>query len=326
MLTIKINKGIYRGNEISGTFMSSGKTWFPNKIHESEAHLGDGKVFVQIDGVERGVWVFKCDVEMEGAEAPATVTESAEEMKHRINKRFKVMNMMTNGIIDGKIRSLIISGAAGIGKTYSLDKALQNAHENETIEYKSINGKISGIGLYEQLWNNRGPNSVLLIDDVDVFSDMDILNLLKAALDTGEKRKVCWSTSSSYLDDKNIDKEFEYEGTIVFITNVDIDRELERGTKLAPHLQALVSRSVYLDLGVHSNEEIMVRVEDVILSTDMMQNRGLTDAETYQALAWMKANVSRLRNVSLRTALYLADFIATDKNDWSEIAEVTLLK
>lgn len=326
MLTIKINKGIYRGNEISGTFMSSGKTWFPNKIHESEAHLGDGKVFVQIDGVERGVWVFKSDIETEGVETPAVVTESQDEMKHRINKRFKVMNMMTNGIIDGKIRSLIISGAAGIGKTYSLDKALQNAHENETIEYKSINGKISGIGLYEQLWNNRGPNSVLLIDDVDVFSDMDILNLLKAALDTGEKRKVCWSTSSSYLDDKNIDKEFEYEGTVVFITNVDIDRELERGTKLAPHLQALVSRSVYLDLGVHSNEEIMVRVEDVILSTDMMQKRGLTDAQTYQALSWMKANVLRLRNVSLRTALYLADFIATDSNDWSEIAEVTLLK
>ncbi|QBQ78654.1 hypothetical protein KAW3E185_00099 [Escherichia phage vB_EcoM_KAW3E185] len=155
---------------------------------------------------------------------------------------------------------------------------------------------------------------------------MDILNLLKAALDTGDKRKVCWSTASSYLEDKGIDKEFEFEGTIVFITNVDIDKELERGSKLAPHLQALVSRSVYLDLGVHSNEEIMVRVEDVILSTDMMQKRGLTDAETYKALSWMKANVSRLRNVSLRTALYVADFISTDKDGWEEISEVTLLK
>ncbi|EMZ2827519.1 ATP-binding protein, partial [Escherichia coli] len=229
-------------------------------------------------------------------------------------------------IIDGKIRSLIISGAAGIGKTYSLDKALSNANDNGFIKYKSINGKISGIGLYEQLWLNRDADSVLLIDDVDVFSDMDILNLLKAALDTGDKRKVCWSTASSYLDDKGIDKEFEFEGTIVFITNVDIDKELERGSKLAPHLQALVSRSVYLDLGVHSNEEIMVRVEDVILSTDMMQKRGLTDAETYKALSWMKANVSRLRNVSLRTALYVADFISTDKDGWEEISEVTLLK
>ncbi|EPJ2511970.1 ATP-binding protein, partial [Salmonella enterica subsp. enterica serovar Bareilly] len=60
--------------------------------------------------------------------------------------------------------------------------------------------------------------------------------------------------------------------------------------------------------------------------TDMMQKRGLTDAETYKALSWMKANVYRLRNVSLRTALYVADFISTDKDGWEEISEVTLLK
>lgn len=326
MFNVQINKGTFRGNDFSGKYVAT-KTWFPDTVPAHEAHLGDGKVFVMVDGKERGVWVFKSDIEMEGMEvSPLATVESVEEMKQRINKRFTVMNMMTKGIITGNIRSLIISGAAGIGKTYSLDKALKTAHEYGEIVYKSINGKISGIGLYEQLWNNRDANSVLLIDDVDVFSDMDMLNLLKAALDTGETRKVCWSTASSYLDDKNIDKEFEFEGTIVFITNVDIDKELERGSKLAPHLHALVSRSVYLDLGVHSNEEIMVRVEDVILNTNMMQKRGLSDAQTSMALNWMKANVTKLRNVSLRTALYLADFVATDANGWEEIAEVTLLK
>lgn len=326
MFNVQINKGTFRGNDFSGKYVAT-KTWFPDSVPAHEAHLGDGKVFVMVDGKERGVWVFKSDIEMEGMEvSPLITVESVEEMKQRINKRFTVMNMMTKGIISGNIRSLIISGAAGIGKTYSLDKALKTAHEYGEIVYKSINGKISGIGLYEQLWNNRDANSVLLIDDVDVFSDMDMLNLLKAALDTGETRKVCWSTASAYLDDKNIDKEFEFEGTIVFITNVDIDKELERGSKLAPHLHALVSRSVYLDLGVHSNEEIMVRVEDVILNTNMMQKRGLSDAQTSMALNWMKANVTKLRNVSLRTALYLADFVATDANGWEEIAEVTLLK
>lgn len=322
MKTVTINKGIYFGKEISGTFELLGE-WFPDNAPVDAQ--GDGKVFVEIDGKRRGVWVYKSDISYDGVKVEE-VKESYEDMKTRINKRFNVMGMMTNGIINGNIRSLIISGAAGIGKTYSLDKALNKANDIGYIEYKSINGKISGIGLYEQLWNNREENSVLLIDDVDVFSDMDILNLLKAALDTGETRKVCWSTASSYLEEKGIEREFEFKGTIVFITNVDIDRELDRGTKLAPHLQALVSRSVYLDLGVHTNEEIMVRVEDVILSTDMMQKRGLSDEETYKALSWMKVNVNRLRNVSLRTALYLADFIMTDKNGWEEIAEVTLLK
>ncbi|WWS25344.1 hypothetical protein vBKpnAMK6_00400 [Klebsiella phage vB_Kpn_AM_K6] len=260
-----------------------------------------------------GVWVFKDDITVDGVAAKIEVVESVDEMKERIKKRFNVMGLMTNGLVHGNIRSLIISGAAGIGKTYSLDKALQHAHDTNAIDYKSVNGKISGIGLYCRLWESREANSVLLIDDVDVFSDMDILNLLKAALDSGEKRKVCWSTASSFLEDKGIPNEFEFEGTVVFITNVDIDRELERGSKLAPHLQALVSRSVYLDLGVHTNEEIMVRVQDVIMTTSMLQNRGLRNSEVIEVLEFMKDNVNRLRNVSLRTALYIGDFVATDR-------------
>lgn len=326
MFNVQINKGTYRGNDISGKFIAS-KTWFPDVVPSHESHLGDGKVFVQIDGKERGVWVFRSDIEMEGMEnSPLTTVETIEEMKVRIRKRFNVMEMMTKGIINGNIRSLIISGAAGIGKTYSLDKSLQKADKKGEICYKSVNGKISGIGLYERLWNSKEENDVLLIDDVDVFSDMDILNLLKAALDSGEVRKVCWSTASSYLADQDIPNEFEFEGTVVFITNVDIDKELERGSKLSPHLNALVSRSVYLDLGVHSNDEIMVRVEDIVMNTNMLQNRGLSHSQAVEVLKWMQANVSKLRNVSLRTALYIADFVATDNDNWTEIAEVTMLK
>ena len=327
MSTVTITKGTYFGKPISGTFELV-KTWLPGRetLNETEAALGDGKVFVVINGKERGVWVFNEDIKMEGAERKVEVVKSVDEMKEQIRKRFNVMGMMSKGIIGGNIRSLIISGAAGIGKTYSLDKALQNAHDRDEIQYSMVNGKISGIGLYCKLYENRGSNSVLLIDDVDVFSDMDILNLLKAALDSGDKRQVCWSTASSFLDDKDIPNSFEFEGTVVFITNVDVDRELERGSKLSPHINALVSRSVYLDLCVHTNEEIMIRVEDVIMTTDMLQKRGLKNSEVIEVVNFMRDNVERLRNVSLRTALYIADFVATNNKEWKEIAEVTLIK
>ncbi|QOI66575.1 thioredoxin [Erwinia phage FBB1] len=327
MSTVTITKGTYRGNEVKGTFEMV-KTWLPGRenLNEVEAALGDGKVFVIIDGKERGVWVFNEDIKMEGKERKVEVVKSVDEIKEEIRKRFNVMGLMTKGIIGGNVRSLIISGAAGIGKTYSLDKALQKSNDRGEIEYNMVNGKISGIGLYCKLYENRGPNSVLLIDDVDVYSDMDILNLLKAALDSGEKRQVCWSTASSFLEEKKIPNAFEFEGTVVFITNVDIDRELERGSKLSPHINALVSRSVYLDLCVHTNEQIMIRVEDVVMTTDMLQKRGLANSEVIEVIDFMKANVARLRNVSLRTALYIADFVVTDRKNWKEIAEVTMLK
>lgn len=322
MNNVTIKTGKLFNKEISGTYPLV-KTWFPS---EAPNGPGDGKVVIMKDGKERGVWVYKNDIEISG-EAPAIeIIENPNVMRERIQKRFNVMELMTNGIINGNIRSMIISGAAGIGKTYSLDKALQAAHDSEQIDYKMVNGKISGIGLYTRLWESRQSNSVLLIDDVDVFSDMDILNLLKAALDSGEKRKVCWSTASNYLDEMGIPNEFDFEGTVVFITNVDVDRELERGSKLAPHIGALVSRSVYLDLGVHTNEEIMIRVEDVVMKTKMLQNKGLHNSEVIEVVEWMRQNVNRLRNVSLRTVLYVADFVMTDKKNWKEIAEVTMLK
>ena len=337
-VTVTIEKGQLYGKPFSGTYELV-NTSFERKVRPHNAHRGDGKVvIIDENGEQKAVWVFKNDIKINGEyvapyarfkrenpihSAPLHAPETVEEMKERITKRFNVMNLMTKGLIQGSIRSLIISGAPGIGKTYTLDKELQRANDAGEIEYTSINGKISGIGLYARLWETREKGSILLLDDVDVFSSEDVLNLLKAALDSGEKRKVCWSTASSYLEEKEIPKEFDYEGTIVFITNTDVDREVKRGTKIAPHLDALVSRSVYLDLGVHSNSEIMVRVEEVIRNTTMLQNVGLNADDTLEVLEWMKENVKRLRNVSLRTALYIASFILTDRENWKEIAEVT---
>lgn len=326
MKTVTITTGQYAGQEISGTFEFVSK-WFPTRLKDEDAVNGDGKIMVMIEGKKRGIWVRKDGYVIEGDTGTAVENnESEEEMILRIRQRFSVMDLMANGIIGGNIRSLIISGAAGIGKTYTLNKRLAQAVDEGAIEYTLINGKLSAIGLYVKLWEARESNSVLMIDDVDVFSDMDTMNILKAALDTGETRTVCWSTASSYLAELDIPNAFEFEGTVVFITNVDIDRELERDSKLTPHLNALISRSVYLDLGVHTNREIMTRVSDIVLTTSMLQDKGLADSEVVEVLEWMKENQDGLRNVSLRTALYLGDFVLTDKNQWKIIAETTMLK
>lgn len=324
-MKVILKNALYFGNEYNGTFETNGTTWWDANPHDPR----EGKVNAVIKGKSRMVWVNREDFEFihEDGDVAATATnvETVEEMKTRIAKRFHVMGKMATGLVKGTIRSLIISGAPGIGKTYTLEKKLKHADEIGEIAFTSIKGKCSPIGLYIHLWENREEDCVVLLDDVDVFSNEDTLNVLKAALDTGEERIVTWGTASNYLAERDIPNNFEFKGSIVFITNSDIDAEVARGSKIAPHLDALQSRSIYLDLGVHSSREIMVRVEDVITTTDMLQKRGLTEAQTVNALEWMKEHVDRLRSVSLRTALYLADFINTDE-DWADVAEVTLLK
>lgn len=324
-MQVTIKNGLYFGNEYTGTFETNGTTWWDANPHDPR----EGKVNAVIKGKSRMVWVNKADFEFHYADGDvaivANTAETDEDMRSRIAKRFMVMDKMANGLVKGTIRSLIISGAPGIGKTYTLEKKLKHADEIGEISFSSIKGKCSPIGLYIHLWENRESDCVVLLDDVDVFSNEDTLNVLKAALDTGEERIVSWGTASNYLAERDIPNNFEFEGSIVFITNADIDAEVARGSKMAPHLDALQSRSIYLDLGVHTSREIMMRVEDVITSTSMLQDRGLTEAQTVNALEWMKEHTESLRSVSLRTALYLADFINTDE-DWADVAEVTLLK
>lgn len=335
---VYIEKGTYHHNPVEAGVYEFFSEIRPATLKEKEKALGVGKLNVLLNGRSRGVWVFDgdyyfCDEngerleEQEEQEKPTTrKKEERDAMIKRINNRFDVMDIMSKGLINGSIRSLIVSGAPGIGKTHGLNKFLKEQHDSGAISYNMVNGKMTAIGLYENLYHNRSESSVTMIDDVDVFSDMDTLNILKAALDTGEDRKICWNSASTYLEDNKIPKEFDYKGTVVFITNVDLDREIDKNTKLSPHVNALLSRSVYLDLGVHSNEEIMIRIEQVVRNTKMLQKEGLTENEINELIAWLNDNVSKLRTVSLRTAIFIASFIGTDRQNWRMLADTTMIK
>lgn len=318
---VTITNGLYRNEEVNGTFELVSE-WKP-----TNKPVREGQVTVLLAGVKCRVLVDRNDCVIDGDHVqiePKVETET--EISERIEKRFNVMDKMAKGSIAGVIKSLIISGAPGVGKTFTLERELNKASEKGLIRFESVKGKCSSIGLYIKLWECREDNSVLLLDDVDVFSNEDSLNLLKAALDTGEQRIVSWQTASSYLEDMGIDKSFEFRGTVIFISNMDFDREIERGSKLAPHIDALISRSIYLDLGVHTKKEILVRVKQVVHNTDMLIGKGLTSEQIDSMLSWVEKHVNQLRNLSLRTMLHIADMVLTDSEEWQDIASVTMLK
>ena len=110
---------------------------------------------------------------------------------------------------------------------------------------------------------------------------------------------------------------------MVFLTNVDIQGVADKGGKMAPHMSALMSRSVFLDLGIHTPKEIMVRVKQVLAKTDM--GLGLSRGQIQQITDWLEANASHLRALSLRTVIQIAGFMKTTA-DWQLLARTTLLR
>jgi len=262
-----------------------------------------------------------------GLPASAGVTLSYEELVAVIKERFAVLDRMTTGVVDRHIRSLIVSGAAGVGKTYSIEKKLKEARREEKVEkYTPNRGTLSPIGLYVLLYQHRHAGDVLLIDDCDAaFETLDTLNILKAALDTGKSRLISYAKEAYALKAEGIPARFEFEGAVIFISNMNFDAMVQSNSKLAPHLKALMDRSLYIDLGLHSTQALLARVENVCRETDMLRDLGLDDSQVEEVIRWIKDNFASLRSLSLRTAMQIAGLIKTS-SDWKSDAKVTMLK
>jgi hypothetical protein len=262
------------------------------------------------------------------AEAAINEDDENEVLDKRIKMKFDIMTKLTNFVVQTHVRSLIISGAAGIGKSYNLERRLNDAIDNAEInQFTILKGKISAIALFKQLYDHRNSGDVLVLDDIDViFQDETSLNLLKAALDTGDTRHMVWLTASTWLEEMGVEQEFDFEGSCVFITNMDFDRMIDRGTVLAPHFKALMSRSIYLDLGIHTNKEILTRVKQVIETTSMLDVHGIDDHQKNLMMTWLNTNYDNLRELSLRTILKLASFMKGDPAGWQDIAEATMIR
>lgn len=252
--------------------------------------------------------------------------ETLQEIDARITKTFNALTTMANGVVAGHVRSLIISGAAGCGKTYTMEHVLSTAKTAGKIEYGTIRGSMSPIGLYKELYTYCTEGQVLVIDDCDsVFSDLDSLNLLKAALDTSLVRKVYWNKESSILAEEGIDRNFEFDGACVFCTNIDFQAEIDRETKMSTHYSALLSRSIYVDLGIHSKLETFVRISQVALTEQFLKDNDISKEQSSKIVKWIYKNLKKMRSISIRTVLQMAAIIKTEKN-WEELAEVVMLR
>jgi hypothetical protein len=235
-----------------------------------------------------------------------------------------VLGQIAQGVISGYVRSVIVSGAAGCGKTYTLETALADAEERGDIRYQSVRGSSSAIGLYRLLFDASETGNVLLLDDLDsIFSDLDSLNLLKAALDSGTTRRIHWNKESRVLDGEGVPRSFEFNGSIVFITNIDFTSEIEAGKKMSPHYEALLSRCLYLDMAIHNRREIMVRISQVVNSPQFLEKNHFHRDDAEMMMNWVNDNIDRIRILSIRTVLQLASLKKTTKN-WEKTARIML--
>ena len=253
--------------------------------------------------------------------------ESDDEIDQRIKERFEVLEMLALAAIKGTARALIITGPPGLGKSYTVEKMFQE-YDPEGVNHTIVKGNIRATGLYKLLYQHRELGQVIIFDDADgVFYDEISLGLLKAVCDTSDRRNVSWRTQYDFTDDESgekVPKNFDFEGTIIFISNIDMDNKIEKGDKMSPHLAALISRAHFIDVGMRSRRDYLIRIRHV-LSTGLLSNKGFDPQAEDEVMAFILENTTKLRELSLRTALKIAD-LRKAGGDWKRVARVTCCK
>jgi hypothetical protein len=150
--------------------------------------------------------------------------------------------------------------------------------------------------------------------------------VLKGALDSGKTRRISWNKDSRILRDEGIPNSFNFNGSVIFITNLNFaDR---RSNKIKAHLDALQSRCHYLDLTINSERDKMLRIKQVHRDADggLFADYDFSDEQSAEVVSFMWDNHTKLREVSLRMALKIADLIKISPSNWQNLAKATCMK
>jgi hypothetical protein len=337
-MQVRIDRGSYRNQEVSGLFdvvqpYKEGVSGGFITIKNIGEFVGGDKIRVK---VENGDFEYVGGEMTELYSAPVESDETDEEAMDRIATRFEILDEMSKAAINGDIRAMIVSGPPGVGKSFGVETQLEKASlfdklAGKKIRFEIVKGAMTAVGLYATLYKYSDPQNVLVFDDCDsAFSDELSLNLLKAALDSGKRRRIFWNSDSSMLRREGIPDSFEFRGSVIFITNLSFDNV--RSKKIADHLEALQSRCHYLDLTIHSERDKMLRIRQVHRDVSKDKVGGLfadyefANNEGEEVLDFMWANRTKMREVSLRMALKIADLVKISPKNWKVLTQNTCMK
>ena len=344
---IKIEQGAYRNQDMSGRifpilkdyqkFTRGKKGGFVTvETSDFDGFNGVDKIRINVSDigqltiVPEGQYVIHRD-ELRKNSKPQNneKKETDEQAIERIANRFAILDEMAEAVATSKVRAMIVSGPPGFGKSYGVEKALEKQNMFTDIagdkrKFEMVKGAMSAIGLYKKLYEFKDPGCVCCFDDCDAILYDDLaLNLLKAALDTTPKRMLHWNTESRTLQAEGMPNHFEFNGGVIFITNVKFDNV--KSKKLQDHLAALQSRCHYLDLTIDSMRDRMLRIRQ-ICGIGMLKKYKMPEELEEELIQFIYNNKHKLREISLRMVLKIADLWKMAPEKWKVLAEQTCMR
>lgn len=339
MSVILIKRGTYRNIPVINTtfklvkgYQVGAKGAYVTVKNEGHFPIAIDAVKIKVDNIDSFEYVSGDAPVNDVVELQVSLPQETDEAAmNRIATRFEILDQMSQACIAGDIRAMIVTGPPGVGKSHGVIEQMAKASLFDKIasrkpRFEIVKGAISGIGLFATLYKYSDAKNVLVFDDCDVWEDQDALNVLKGALDSGKKRRISWNKDSRLLRDEGVPNSFDFNGSIIFITNLNF--EDRRSKKIQAHVDALQSRCHFLDLTIETQRDKLIRIKQVHRDAEggLFTDYNFSEEQANEILDFMETNQNKLREVSLRMALKIADLVKVSKTNWKLLAESTCMR
>ena len=339
MSTIRILSGSYRNQPVVNEvftlvkgFQTGKKGNYVTVKNEGQFAIAIDEVKVKVDAIE-DIQYLNGDHAVGNTEVKQVevVAESDEAAMDRIAGRFNVLDEMSKACISGDIRAMIVTGPPGVGKSHGVTVQMEKASmfdkiAERKVRFETVKGAMSAIGLFVLLYKYSDAKNVLVFDDCDIWEDQDAVNILKGALDSSKTRRISYNKDSRILREEGVPNTFNFHGSIIFITNKSFDAK--KASRMQPHLDALQSRCHFLDLTINSERDKMLRIKQVYRDADpgLFVDYDFDKEQQDTIIEYMWDNCNKLREISLRMVLKIADLVKISPTNWRELAKATCMK
>lgn len=259
-----------------------------------------------------------------------------------VQERFQFLSDYADMIINRDIVSLMVSGSAGCGKTHMINSRLAAAGLQLTVVEETfinnggssdsensgddddndglsnveqepssdqcvlVKGYSTAKFLYKTLYHCR--NGLVIFDDADkIIEDKTAINILKAALDSYDKRVVTWGAAG--MIDDGLPRSFEFKGGVIVITNKQL-RTIDKANR---------SRAALMDITLNADEFI-----DLIEEKMGTMCLDLAIAQRREVLEFIKEHKDDSGDLNLRTFQLLCKIRKSNPGNWKRMAAFTL--
>ena len=227
-------------------------------------------------------------------EALSTILKSK---NRNIDKYYYELKELMKTLVNGNINGLLVLGEAGLGKTYQVNKMLQELGKKYGEDYAVLSSYATPLEFYQFLYHNS--EKVIVLDDLLKLLDNDIAKgiLLSAlwSISPDTPRIVNYNSSTSKLD---VPTQFEFKGKIIWCLN-----------KIPNELAPLLSRIFKYEMKFTYSQKLN-------LIASLCSNIGIPD----EVFNFIKENTDiSTPNLNLRLPIIINELRNTTKS-WKKIA------